>query len=825
MVQQLCSSVIATAQFPVQGLLFAEPKRKHSHMRIYELYARSVGVDSGMRDRLPLLFVWGVAMARHRRVVLAVWAALLVGCAAAYPMLENRLGAPDFSVKGSESTEVDRLLTTYFPQFGVEQDVIVFQSPTRTADSPEFKTVVDRTLEAAQQVPGVRSVIGPYTGDPGAQISDDRRVAIAVVGLDGDTPQRATVAEQLQSVVQGGNTGDVDAAVTGYSPVQNDVTEIQNADVQGAETIGIPVALVLLVLALGALVAAIVPIGVAVAGLLVAVGVMLAMSTLTTFDSLVVSMATMIGIGVGIDYAMFIVSRFREELARAGVTRRDSRSEIADAVGRSLMTTGKTIIASGLIVMISLCSLVVMQAPIFRGIALAVATAVVSTLIVSLTLLPALLATLGPAVNRGALPQRMRAAESTPADPGKSGRWARWAYAMMARPVMFGGLAVAVLVLAAMPIFGIRYGLDMGTSALEDTPAGRASTALTANFPPGSLSPIEIVATGPGESALTAEGVARIDQLVGGVARDDRVDAVLPAQEGAGRLLISVVPRVPFDSMVAGELVRDLRAAADNSARDGGPVILIGGSTAEFVDISDEMTTKLPLVIALVLGSSLVFLIAAFRSLVLPVKAIAMNLLATGAALGITVAVFQWGIGESLLDFVSPGFLQVYLPTVVFVILFGLSMDYEVFLIGRMREYWESSHDNQYSVAAGITHTARPITAAAAIMVVVFGSFVTADVLELKQLGLALAVAVAIDAVIVRLVLVPALMRLFGKWNWWFPHRRTQVSSTATTPRRTQVSATSGDGTGPAGEGLGRHRAHLDGAPNEVTSSWLREEE
>lgn len=716
---------------------------------------------------------WGVTMSRHRRLVLAVWAGLLVACAIAYPLLEDRLGAPDFGVKGSESGAVDQLMASHFPGLGAEQDVIVFWSESATVDDPGYRETVDRTLAAAGRVLGARGVVSPYGATGGALVSADRRVAIAMVGLDGDMAQRAEVAEQLQSTVAdaAGPGGGVAAAVTGYSPVQNDVTEIQNADLARAETIGLPVALLLLVLALGGLVAASVPIAVALAGILLASGALFVMTMWTSFDSLVMAMATMIGIGIGIDYAMFVVSRFREELARAAVTGRDNSAAIADAVGRSLATAGKTILASGLIVMISLCSLIVVQAPIFRGIALGVATAVVSTLVVGLTLLPALLAVLGPAVNRGALPARLRPAEVTIADAGRTGRWARWAYTVMARPVLFGGLAVVVLVLAALPIFGIRYGLDMGVSALDAKPSGRAATALAANFPAGALSPVEIVATGPDDTALTVENGALVEQFLGRVAADERMDTVLPAARSDGRMLVLAVPDVAFDSAEAGALVRDLRADAESLQPDGGPSVLIGGSTAEFVDISDEMTAKLPLVIALVLACSLAFLIAAFRSIVLPVKAILINLLATGAALGITVSVFQWGIGESVLDFTSTGFLQVYLPTVVFVILFGLSMDYEVFLIRRIREYWESTGDNQHAVAAGLTHTARPITAAAAIMVVVFGSFVTADVLELKQLGLALAVAVAIDAIVVRLVLVPALMRLFGDANWWFPHR------------------------------------------------------
>ncbi|WP_342214965.1 MMPL family transporter [Nocardia cyriacigeorgica] len=346
----------------------------------------------------------------------------------------------------------------------------------------------------------------------------------------------------------------------------------------------------------------------------------------------------------------------------------------------------------------------------------------------------------------------------------------------MRRPVLFGTAAVAVFVIAAFPVFGIRYGLDMGTSALDDTPTGRATTALTTNFPAGALSPVEIIATGPGDTPLSGDAPERVNRFLTEIAGDERIATVLPTQLNDGRVLAMAIPSVAFDSMEATNLIRDLRTAAADAA---GVEVRIGGSTAEFVDLSDEMTTKLPLVVALVLTASLIFLIAAFRSIALPVKAIAMNLLATGAALGITVAVFQWGLGENLLDFTSPGFVQVYLPTVVFALLFGLSMDYEVFLIRRMREYWDATGNNQHAVAAGLTHTARPITAAAAIMIAIFASFLTADILELKQLGLALAVAVFLDAALIRLVLVPALMRLLGDWNWWLPTRHRIRSDTS----------------------------------------------
>ncbi|ACY21882.1 MMPL domain protein [Gordonia bronchialis DSM 43247] len=720
-----------------------------------------------------VLYRWGVLMARRRRAVLAVWGLLLVVCAVAYPLLENRLGAMDFGVEGSESTEVDRLVARHFPQFGTEQAVIVLQSGAVTATDAEFRAAVARTITAATAVEGVVDVVGPYDGLPGSQISADGHVAIALAGMDGDMAERAKVARDLQDAIATTGDDSIDVGVTGYSAVQNAATELQNADLARAEAIGIPVALVLLVLALGALAAAAVPIAVAIAGMLTAVGVLFTLTAVTAFDSLTVAMATMVGLGVGIDYAMFIVSRFREELTHH--TGPD-HAAISGAVGRSLATAGKTILVSGLVVMISLCALIIIQAPIFRGIAIGVATAVTSMLTVAVTLLPALLAALGPAVNRGSLPARWRPADSATDAPGVlGGRWARWAYLVMRRPVLFGTAAAAVLVLAALPVFGIRYGLDMGTTALDDTPTGRASTALNTNFPPGALSPVEIIATGPSDTPLTADAEARVNRFLTEIDGDARIDIVLPAQLNDGRMLAMAIPSVTFDSMAATDLVRDLRNTAAGAA---GAEIRIGGSTAEFVDLSDEMTTKLPLVVALVLTASLVFLIAAFRSIALPLKAIAMNLLATGAALGITVAVFQWGLGENVLDFTSPGFVQVYLPTVVFALLFGLSMDYEVFLIRRIREYWDASGDNQRAVAAGLTHTARPITAAAAIMIAIFASFLTADILELKQLGLALAVAVAIDAVLIRLVLVPALMRLLGGWNWWLPALRFRPPNT-----------------------------------------------
>ncbi|MEC3958760.1 MMPL family transporter [Nocardia sp. CDC153] len=706
---------------------------------------------------------WGQRMARHRRLVIGVWLVLVVVCGAAYPALHAKLGAPDYNAPGTSSAEADHRVAQHFSQLGAEQDLIVLHADGFVADDARFRAALDRVLGAARAVSGVAGAVGPFEGDPKHQISADRHTALAIVGLNGTMSERVDVAARLQTALTAASDADVRADLAGYSPVEGEILRMESADLTRGEAIGLPIAAGVLVLALGAVVAATLPISVTAAGIALAIGALFGLASFLTFDSLVLSVATMIGTGTAIDYAMFIVSRFNEELTRRGVRDRKDRRQIQEAVGVALDTAGRTVLASGLIVMISLCSLIVVGLPLLNGVALGVVTAVIATLTAAFTLLPALLAALGPAVNRGALPARLRPAETR--STTASTAWARWAHLVMGRPGVFGALGIAVLVLAALPITGIRYGIDMGLDALGDRPTGHATRLVRDNFGPGLLSPIQVVASGPGDTALTADGRTDVLRLTTDLARDPRVAAVLP-QQADGRSLLTVVPKDAFDSTSAGDLSADIRSRA--SAIDSAEV-LVGGIPATFDDVSGVITRGFPWVIALVLSASLLFLIVAFRSIVLALKAIALNLLATGAALGITVLVFQHGVGAGALGFHSSGFLQVFLPMLVFAVLFGLSMDYEVFLIRRMREAWDHTHDNAAAVAEGLQRTARPITAAAAIMVAVFASFVSADVLELKEIGFALAIAIAIDAVIVRLILVPAFMRLFGRWNWWLP--------------------------------------------------------
>ncbi|WP_199487755.1 MMPL family transporter [Actinomadura spongiicola] len=702
--------------------------------------------------------------------MIGVWVVLLVACAVSFPFLFKQLKAPNYGVDGAQSTQASELVDRYFVGQGDEQDVIVFDSRQGKISDPAQKATVQKVVAQARQETGVVTVISPFDPQARGQVSPDGRAALAVVGLAGDARQRPNRAADLQDAIDKVDGNGVSAYLTGYSPITNDQTVVQSADSERAESVGMPIAFVVMVLAFGAVAAAALPLLLAAAGLILTFGIMYLLSFQFTFDIFLLTIVTMIGTGIGIDYSMFIVSRFREELAKRGVVRGGERrpDAVAEAAGAAIATSGRTILFSGVVVAISVCSLFIMEAPVFREISTGVLLSVICTLAAALTLLPAVLAALGPRVDAWSLPERWRPADVRPgADTGRS-PWARWAHLVMRRPILFGAVSIAILVVAALPVTSLKYGIDLGTASLEGRPTAKAQAVLERSFSPGAVSPVQIVVTGPDGGPLDAAGRQAAGKVATLVGQDRRV-ANVEVMPGSGRMLVNAVPAVPIDSSAAEDLVRDIRSEIAPQA--AGQQVLVGGATATFVDLSEETTDKLPYVMALVLTLSLLFLIVVFRSIVLPIKAILMNLLATGAAVGLTVAVFQHGYGEGLLGFESTGFLQVYLPITVFVLLFGLSMDYEVFLIRRMREAWDDGHDNATAVAVGIEHTARPIAAAAAIMVAVFGGFLTAGTLELKEFGLALSVAIALDATLVRLVLVPAMMKLFGDWNWWLPRR------------------------------------------------------
>lgn len=706
-------------------------------------------------------------MVRGRRLVLLAGLLAAIAGAAAYPYLRAQLTGLDWEADGSASARVGALIGQHFPVRGAEQDVIVFETPGH--DLAAMRDVVDRVVAAGRGCPGVSGVIGPFDAAVERQISADGRVGFALSGLTGDPAQRAATAARLQhTVASAAANTPVQARVTGLSPIFDDEIGVEERGATRGETLGVVLALTVLVVALGSLVAAVVPLAVTATALLITFGLLAVASRAVSFDSFIMSCVTMIGTGIAIDYSLFVVTRFREQLAahlRHGESPREATER---AVGTAVATSGRTILIAGTVVAVSMCSLFVIRAPIYRELAIAIGSAVACTLLTALTVLPALLAALGPRVNRLSLPDRWQPPDArTEEHTGVSG-WARWARGIMDHPIAAGTAAVTVLLLAAWPLGGLRHGLDLGMSALQETPSGQASATLSRSFGPGTIAPIQITASGPADRPLNEAGAQQASQLADALRSDSGVAGVNIDHSG-GYLLITVVPTTPIDAPATTELVKRIRTEADTLARGGGPQILVGGATAKFIDLGTVTRADTPAVLALVLGASFVFLLIVFRSIALALKAVVMNLLTTAAAVGLTVAVFQWGWLSRILNFTSVGYLQVYMPVTIFAVVFGLSMDYQVFLIRRVREEWLRTGDNNEAVTIGIAHTARPITAAAAIMVCVFGSFIASDVLEMKQLGFGLAIAIAIDAALVRLVLVPALMRLLGQWNWWLP--------------------------------------------------------
>lgn len=714
--------------------------------------------------------VWGEFVARHRYPVLAIAMLFVVVSAVLYPTLQSRLVGVDFGVGGRDSSISDDLVSTHFGSFGSEQLAVTFSSPDRDVSDPRFRDRVEAVVRELRGERDVVTVLDPYqTQGFAPQISQDRTAAVALVGVSGDASDRIGVAERLQASLSDATRDGVTVAMTGYSPMTVDLTRVESEDATRAESLGIPIALIVLVLALGGIVAGAIPLISTGIGLAFAFGVISALAHVMSFDVLVTTVASMIGLGLGIDYSLFVVSRFREELARRGVTSRSDREGVVRATGVALGTAGHTIATSGLIVMIALASLTIVDVPAIRTISFVVALTIVCVLAAAWTVLPAGLATLGPAVDKFGLPERFRPADAR-IDAGTS-RWARWARHVMRHPWQYAVAGVVVLVLCIIPLGSIEYGVDIGTAALRDQPTGPANTVLAEKFAPGTSSPITTVFTGRDRGPLSDRQAEQAIELEYALRKDPRV-AFTYSQSNDDRSLMVVIPSVPIDSSKANELVQSIRDRADAVTDEGGPRAYVGGTTALVVDASSEISGKLPWVITAILGFSFLYLAIVFRSIVIPIKAVLMNLLVTGAAMGLTVAVFQWGWLSSVLGFTSVGFVQIYLPITVFAVVFGLSMDYEVFLIGRMREVFRRTGDNLESVVDGIEHTARPITAAAAIMIAVFASFLTANVLELKQFGFALSVAVLFDAILVRMILVPAMMRLFGARNWW-PGNRT----------------------------------------------------
>jgi RND superfamily putative drug exporter len=700
----------------------------------------------------------GATVHDHRRAVLWV-AALAVALAAVVgTSVFGRLVDGGFEDPDSES---QRAVATAERAFGrTAGDVLaVYSSDALTVADQAFRTEVTSVLDAlpADDVASVTSTWS--TGSP-SLVSSDGRSTLVVLQLAGDTDvERAEAYDRVAAALV--PSGDVEVLRGGPVATGADIGHQVERDIVRAELLSFPVLLVLLVVVFGGLVAAGLPLlvgGVAVLGAFLSLRLLTELTDVSVFA---VNIVTMLGLGLAIDYALFVVSRFREELRSRPRSSEAvaERAAVRAAVTATMDTAGRTVAVSGLVVAVALTSLLFFPQLFLRSMGLGGISAVLVAMLASLTLLPALLAVLGRRVDALRLPVRRRggAAPGTTGDADEQGGWARLARTVMRRPVPVALATVAVLVSLGLPALGVQFGGVDERVLPAGTESRLAAEAVAEGFPAATSSPVEVVVEGAEPGGLAGY----VDAL-----------AVLPGATGAqvveqapGTALVEVGFRGPALTGPAEALVdavRDVPAPA-------GAQVLVGGETAGLQDLLGSLAATAPLAIGVVVAATLVLLFLAFGSVVLPVKAVAMNVLSLGATLGVLVWGFQEGGLAPLLGFTETGTVEATQLVLILAIAFGLSMDYEVFLLSRVREEWDRTGDSTRAVAIGLQRSGRIITSAAVLLLVVFLAFSTSGITFIQMIGVGVAAAIVVDATVVRALLVPATMRLLGSANWWLP--------------------------------------------------------
>ena len=677
---------------------------------------------------------------RHRRLVLVAWVLALVGTMAAAGAWGGD-AATSGRLEGTDSDAAYQLYTEHFPDDPDGSALMVFED-SRGIDAAG--PAIEDFLAEVRSIPGVFAVTSPLTD---GQRSADGTVATAEVNFDVDAGADTVVAEIADAADGLRATGtEVDFSSFWF----------QEFVMPASEGFGLLAAVVILLIAFGSVVAMGLPLGTALIGLGTGLGIITVLESVISVPTVAPTLATMIGLGVGIDYALFIVTRHREHLHR-GMT-------VEESAGRAIATAGQAVVFAGTTVVIAILGLAFVGISSVALMGCAIAVTVTVAVIAAITLLPALLGIIGHRIDK----LRVPGVKLGMADDATTVA-ARWSRHVSRHPWPYALGSTALLVLLIVPFFSIRLGQ---TDAGNDPPGSTTRAAydlLAEGFGPGFNGPLAIVVT-KGEGPLADA----LPTVVDAIAADREVAAVAPnpmiSEDGELALLTAFPKSAPQDAATQ-QLVHRLRGDVLPGAveRSGVGRTAVTGQTAFFIDISDKITSRLPIFIGSVLLMSFVLLMMVFRSVLVPLKAALMNLLGIGAAYGVLVAVFQWQWGGSLVGIEESLPIISFLPMFMFAILFGLSMDYEVFLMSRIREEYLHTGDNTLSVARGISHTARVITAAAIIMVSVFGSFAFGDDPTVKMFGIGLAVAIFLDATVIRMVLVPSTMQLLGDRNWWLP--------------------------------------------------------
>jgi len=673
--------------------------------------------------------------ATHLRTVLIGWLVVAVVLGFFAPRVEKALSGAGWEAGGSQSVQARKLVERDFAGLGSYGLMTVLYSPTQTVGSPEFRSVIARVERTLRANGAVRTVVAPA---PGLSISADGHTAIVQAGAARDPNRMVAAADGLKGTLHKLSTNTVAVNLTGAAGMWSDFNAANRSAMLKSEVISWPVTLGIMLLAFGSLVAAGLPLMLTMLGLLAAAGSLYLGTLIMPISIWAMNFALMFALALGIDYALFIVMRFRGALF-------GSELDTEQATAVTMDTAGKAVLFSGLTVLISLTAVMLVPSPAFRSMSLGIMLAVIFVLAATLTLLPAVLARLGHKVDRLSLPWAHSGEHRSP-------RFAAWGERLWRRPFAYGLLAVVLLVGLAVPVLSLKTSMPSIKVVPPNDSSRVGYNQVQAAMGPGSTGPLQLV--------TRAGQAASVTQVVKG---DPGIAHVLPAQPGAGGLaLVTAIPRQDPSNPAVGATIERLRAQLPAGT-------VVGGAVAENYDLQHVLTAKTPLVIGVVLGLGFLLLLFALQAPLLAAAGVLTNLLATGAAFGVAKWIFQDGALHSLLGFQSQGFLDAWGPVFFFAMIFAISMDYTMFLLSSAKEHWDRNHEAKDAMVGAVAHSGRVIFAAAAVMVAVFFTFALSGPLPPKEMGIILGVAVLLDAALIRLLLLPVLLRLMGRKAWYLP--------------------------------------------------------
>jgi RND superfamily putative drug exporter len=705
----------------------------------------------------------------HRRTVVIAWIVVAIGVFA----VGNSVGkktASSFTLPGTGSQQAVDLLQSKFPSQAGDSDQIVFQAKTGKLAAAADRTAIDAVVANVSRLPHVTAVVSPYAVGQRA-ISRDGTIGFATVNFNerANALPKAAV-DKVISTAESARSSTLNVQLGGQA-----IEQAQQSSLGFATAVGIAAAIMILLISFGSFSAMGLPIATALLGLGAGIGVITLASHVINMPDFASELALMIGLGVGVDYALFIVTRFRENYSNNG-------GDVQQAVEGAINTSGRAVLFAGATVVIALLGMFALGVSLLNGAAVAAAIGVVLVLVASLTLLPALLTMMGHRI--GGLGRRRAAAASD-----GPGFWTRWVDRVQRRPAATAVAATAVMLVLAAPALGLRLASsDAGNDPTTQT-TRQAYDLLAKGFGPGFNGPLQLAVALP--KANDSAALAQLTHAVGTTPGVQSVATPRLNPTGTAAAVLAYPTTSPQSAQTSSLVTRLRNDVVPPLEHTTGTRVYVGGSTASQVDFSHVLSTKLPLFIAVVIGLAALLLVAVFRSLVIPVQAAIMNLLSIAASLGVTQAVFERGWLASLFG-TQAGPIDAFIPVLAFAIVFGLSMDYEVFLISRVHEEWQSHGDPSRAVREGLSRTGRVITAAAAVMIAVFASFAISGNRTLSMFGLALASAVFLDALVVRMLLVPAVLQLLGRTTWalprWLDRRLPKISIEADDPPKPRPS-------------------------------------